>query len=112
MQTTSLRILAAAAMGSTYLWLGCPTSAYAGGFSTARFGGEHGHAASDHVTSIYYNPAGIALGEGTRIYVEGTLAYRTVDYDRAEGTIDNPGSATPDDAIDANAGPAHLANVL
>lgn len=112
MQTTSLRILAAAAMGSTYLWLGSPTAAYAGGFSTARFGGEHGHAAADHVTAIYYNPAGISLGEGTRIYVEGAFAYRTVDYDRDEGTIDSPGGATPDEAIDANAGPAHLANVL
>lgn len=112
MPTTNRRFLAAAALGSTYLWLGSPTSAHSGGFSTARFGGEHGHAAADHVTAIYYNPAGIALGEGTRIYVEGTLAYRTVDYNRAVGTIDNPGAATPDEALDANSGPSHLANIL
>ena len=112
MKPTNCHFVAAVAVGCTYLWLAPPTSSHAGGFSTARFGGEHGHAASDHVTTIYYNPAGIALGKGTRIYVEGTLAYRTVDYDRDEGAIDNPGSATPDEAIDANSGPAHLANIL
>jgi long-chain fatty acid transport protein len=110
--TTSARLVALSALGGAYLCVGIPTSAHAGGFSTARFGGEHGHAASDHVTTIYYNPAGLALGKGTRIYVEGTLAYRTVDYDRAEGTIDRPGTGTPDDAIAANAGPARLRNVL
>jgi long-chain fatty acid transport protein len=112
MSTTNRRFLAAAALGSTYLWLGSPTPAHSGGFSTARFGGEHGHAAADHPTTIYYNPAGIALGKGTRVYVEGTFAYRTVDYDRDEGAIDNPGTATPDEAIDANAGSAHLSNFL
>jgi len=35
--------------------------AHAGGFSTARFGGERGHAATDHVSAVYYSPAGLAL---------------------------------------------------
>ncbi|MCB9560629.1 MAG: outer membrane protein transport protein [Kofleriaceae bacterium] len=78
----------------------------------ARFGGEHGHAASDDVTSIYYNPAGLAFGHGNRAYLEGTLAYRTVDYNRDVDAIDNPGTGTPDDGISANAGPAHLADTL
>src|SRR5687768_3661199 len=76
-----------------------PTKAAAGGFSTARFGGEHGNAASDSVTSLYYNPAGIAMGDpGTHVYVEGLFAYRTVNYNRDPAAIDNPGDGTPTDA--------------
>ncbi|MGH2668737.1 MAG: OmpP1/FadL family transporter, partial [bacterium] len=88
------------------------TSAYAGGFATARFGGERGHAATDHLTAIYYNPAGLAHGEGTRGAVEGLLAYRTVDYDRDPAAIDNRGTGTPEDGVAANAGPAKLRNLL
>jgi len=111
MKTTTWRLVAASSLSTALMAAPQPVSA--GGFSTARFGGEHGHAASDHVTSIYYNPAGIALGTGTRIYVEGTFAYRVVDYTRDEGAIDNPGdTGTPSDAIDANAGGSHLANPL
>lgn len=108
MKTTARRVIPVLTLGT----LLTPASAMAGGFSVARFGGEYGHAAADHVTAIYYNPAGIALGRGTRIYVEGTFAYRTADFDRDPGAIDNPGTGTPDDAIAANEDPAHLANFL
>jgi long-chain fatty acid transport protein len=110
MRTTARCVIALCALGSAHLAASNP--AEAGGFSTARFGGELGHAASDSVTSIYYNPAGLALGKGTRFYVEGTFAYRTVDYDRDEGAIDNPGTGTPSDVADANYGPAHLGNFI
>ncbi len=93
-------------------YLASATPATAGGFSVARFGGEHGQAAGTGVTALYYNPAGIAFESGTRFYVEGTLAYRTVDYDRDPGAIDNLGTGTPEEDIAANAGPAHLANIL
>src|SRR5450432_3382122 len=46
------------------------TSSRAGGFSSAQFGGAHGNAASDSLTSIFYNPAGLALDDGTRAYAE------------------------------------------
>lgn len=88
------------------------SSAAAGGFSTARFGGERGHAATDNLTAIYYNPAGLAFGKGTRGLIEGMFALRTVDYDRDPGAIDNPGTNTPDEATSANAGPAHLTNFI
>ncbi len=88
------------------------TPALAGGFAVARFGGEEGHAAGTEVTALYYNPAGLGFETGTRIYVEGAFAYRTVDYDRDEAAIDNPGTGTPDEDIAANAGHAHLANFL
>lgn len=84
--------------------------AIAGGFAVARFGGERGHAASDHITSIYYNPAGLALGDGIRIYAEGTLAFRSVDYSRDVNAIDNPGTGTPDALIETNSGKNELRN--
>ena len=50
-----------------------PTLAVSSGFYVARFGGSHGHGATDNVTAIYYNPAGLALGADTRLHVEGIL---------------------------------------
>jgi len=111
MNTTARWLAAISVSGSAAFAV--PSSASAGGFIVARFGGEDGHAASDSVTSLYYNPAGIAFGDGTRIYAEGTFAYRVVDYDRDAGAIDNVGTGTPEgDGVDANSGPAHLGNLL
>lgn len=86
--------------------------AQAGGIATARFGGEYGHPTADHPTAIYYNPAGLALGSGTRIFVESLFVYRTASYDRPEGAIDNVGNGTPADAVDANSGEATLGNFI
>jgi long-chain fatty acid transport protein len=90
-------------------------SAHAGGFAVGRYAGEHGHVATDNPTAIYFNPAGLALGVGWRIYAEGLLAWRTVDYTRPEGAVSNVvdgegQSGTPEDAVDVNAGKASLAN--
>src|SRR5690606_34429940 len=87
---------------------------FGGGYATARFGGEHGHPATDHPTAMYFNPAGIALGDGTRIYAEGLFVFRAASYDRPAEAIDNLGAGTPDDptAIAANSGQAELANFL
>jgi long-chain fatty acid transport protein len=87
-----------------------PGRAQAGGFSVARFGGEHGHAATTDVTAAFYNPAGLAYERGHRGYLEGLLAYRTVDYTRDPGAIDNPGTGTPDNAV--NSGTATLGNLV
>ncbi len=85
-------------------------TARAGGFSATRFGGEHGHPATDDPTAVYYNPAGLAYGHGTRILVEGLFVYRTADYTRDPGDIDKP-SPTAEE-IAANSGDAHLANFI
>ena len=93
-----------------------PSQVSASGFLVARFGGEHGNVTSDHITSLYYNPAGLALDTGTRLYIEGLFGYRSVGYDRPEGAIDNvvePGDSeagTPVEAVSANAGSASLFN--
>lgn len=83
---------------------------HAGGFATAQFGGAHGNAASDSLTSIFYNPAGLALGGGTRAYVEALTAYRTASYARSVGAVDDPNAGA--EAIEANTGAAKLANML
>ncbi len=95
-----------------------PAAARAGGFNVARYAGEHGHAATDSVTAIYFNPAGLALGTGWRIYAEGVFAYRHVSYFRPELAIDNvlepgdSGAGTPVDAMDTNSGTATLNNFV
>lgn len=109
------RLACLAAAGASLLFV---TEAAAGGFAVARFGGEQAHPANGHPTSIYFNPAGLSLESGTRIYVEGLFAYRNATYDRPEDAIDhvvNEGDAeagTPADAVGANSGTAHLSNLL
>lgn len=97
------------------------SQAHASGFSAARFGGEHGHPTTDNPTSIYYNPAGMALSEGTHIFVDGTLALRWASYDRpalarAGGVRTNPGvqdsPLTLELAPGANDGKATLFNAV
>lgn len=101
---TSLLLAAAALPAAT---------AHAGGFSATRFGGEHGHPATDDPTALYYNPAGLAYGHGTRIEIEGLFVYRTVDYDRDPGDIDKDNQANPSaDYIAATSGHGSLANVI
>lgn len=106
----------------TFLAAGLALAASAGdaaasGFLVARFGGEQGNPASDHVTSIYFNPAGLALRGGNRILVEGLFAYRSAAYERPASAIDRvvtddqAATGTPDEAIAANSGTATLGNV-
>lgn len=91
-----------------------PMPALAGGFYTAHYAGEHGHVATDHPTAIYFNPAGLALGAGWRIYAEGIAAWRTVEYERPVGAISNVSSegepGTPEGAVAVNSGKASLSN--
>lgn len=87
------------------------SKAGASGFSTARFGGEHGHPTTSNPTALYFNPAGLALERGTRLYLDGAFAFRGASYERPRAAISNPGTGTPDDAIGANAGKAELDNL-
>jgi long-chain fatty acid transport protein len=80
--------------------------AFASGFSTARFGGEQGHPATDNATAIYYNPAGIAESEGFHVFVDGSLALRATSYTHAS-------TGTPQEDVSvagANDGEATLFN--
>lgn len=97
----------------------CAADAAASGIVVARFGGEHGHPTTDNATAMYYNPAGLALGFGTRLYIDGNFAWRTVSYTRPEGAIDNiqapgyMGGHTPTGGgVASNSGEATLANII
>jgi long-chain fatty acid transport protein len=94
------------------------STGHAGGFAASRFGGEHGHPATDHPTALYFNPAGLAVRGGSRVYAEGLFVYRSATYDRPAEAIDTvrPDAAvapgTPQSGIEANAGRAELSNYL
>ncbi|MBM4358214.1 MAG: outer membrane protein transport protein [Deltaproteobacteria bacterium] len=97
--------------------LGATTSllvadAHAAGFATARFGGELGHPMTSNPTAIYYNPAGIALSRGVTIFADGTLAFRSLSYER-KPDANAPGEVPePADGIGANTGKATLNNQI
>jgi len=83
--------------------------AQASGFSTARFGGEHGHPMTTNPTAVYYNPAGIAKSEGFHLFIDTSLAIRSASYTHSAARTDLP---EPDDATGANTDEAELFNVL
>lgn len=79
--------------------------ALAGGFATARFGGEHGNPITVNPTAVYYNPAGLADSEGIHLFLDGSFALRAASYAHAQ-------AATDDVTVpDANTGEARLLNV-
>lgn len=91
--------------------------ASAGGFSSARFGGEHGNPAETNPESIYYNPAGFGLSKGTHLTLDSSFVWRSATYDRpAPDASDVLGDTSDADltarAIAANSGEARLDNFL
>ncbi len=91
--------------------------ALAGGFLVARFGAEHGHVTADNPTALYYNPGALTLVDGTSLYLDGTLAWRSMVYDRDPAAIDNPlgagerAAGTPVELVYANSGEGRLSAV-
>jgi long-chain fatty acid transport protein len=81
----------------------------ASGFATARFGNEHGHPTTGNPTAIYYNPAGLALSDGTHLYADGLFALRRATYTHRAAPSDTP---EPPDASGANTGEATLLNFV
>jgi long-chain fatty acid transport protein len=107
-----------ASLGTALALVLLAPTARAGGFSVARFGGEAATPTADQPTAVYFNPAALALGHGTRVYLEGLFAWRTASYDRPAGAIDHPleegdrSAGTPPDGVAANTGEASLSNLL
>jgi long-chain fatty acid transport protein len=85
------------------------TNAGASGYAAARFGGEHGNVTTTNPTALYFNPAGIAFAEGVHLYVDGTLALRSVSWQHTPAAAD-PGE--PAGGAGANEGTADLFNVF
>lgn len=102
--------------GGTAALLLAAGDASAAGIASARFGGEHGHPTTDNPTALYYNPAGIAFGEGTHIWVDGVLALRNVTYTRpasaAGAYAGQDPSFQPQGSEGANSGEASAFNII
>ena len=95
------------------------TPAKASGLLVARFGGEWGHPMSDDLWSIYYNPAGLSLLEGTKLELSGSFAWRALTYTRDPAAIDDildagqSGAGTPaGDGVLANSGESAVGNLV
>jgi len=105
-------------------WIWCLVALFlageaaASGFFVARFGGEQGHPTGNSPTAIYYNPAALSLGKGTRLFLDANIVTRAFEYVRDPAAIDNireagdTANGTPESALDANSGKATLDNFL
>jgi long-chain fatty acid transport protein len=89
--------------------LAAPAPALASGFAAAEFGGEHGNVVTTNPTALYFNPAGIALHEGTRLYVSGVLGLRRASWSHALAASETP---DPPGAEGADTGQARFSNLL
>jgi len=104
-------------LGATMAALSASSTASASGFSTARFGGEHGHPTTDNPTALYYNPAGIAEDNPdyekklwrVRFMADANIALRWASFSHKPSELDE---ADPADAKEANSGEANLFNVV
>jgi long-chain fatty acid transport protein len=101
-------VIRAAGLGAALVALAA-APARAAGFASARFGGEHGHVLASNPTALYYNPAGIAFSQGTRLMVDGVLAWRQGSWTHQLHPTDRP---DPPDAQGANTGEARLTNLF
>lgn len=89
--------------------LATPAPAVASGFAAAEFGGEHGNVVTTNPTALYFNPAGIAFADGTRLYVSGVLALRRASWTHTQAASEAPG---PPGAEGADTGQARFSNLL
>jgi len=83
--------------------------ALASGLGAAEFGGEHGNVVTTDPTALYFNPAGIALGAGTRVYVSGVVALRRGSWAHDQAASETP---APPGAEGADTGEARFSNLL
>lgn len=85
------------------------TVAAAAGFSSAEFGGVHGNVVTTDPTAIYFNPAGMALSEGTRFYAAGLGALRRGSWTHAQAPSE---MSDPQGAAGADTGQARFSNLF
>lgn len=64
------------------LTLFAPPTAYGAGFMVSKIGGDSAGATTDSPSSIYWNPAAIGRIDGTRLYIDNNLIYRTGSFTR------------------------------
>lgn len=84
-------------------------AARAAGFSTARFGGEHGNVTATSPMALYYNPGALGFSQGIHLMLDGSLALRSLTWEHRPAPSDPP---DPPGAEGANAGKAESFNVF
>jgi long-chain fatty acid transport protein len=89
--------------------MAAPVPAFASGFAAAEFGGEHGNVVTTNPTALYFNPAGIAFGEGTNLYVSGVLAMRRASWSHPRAASE---PFEPPGAEGADTGQARFSNLF
>lgn len=92
------------------------SAALANGFAVARFGGPHGNPTESNPTTLYYNPAGIAFGNGhTQLYLDVNWAYRSSTYERTAESVEVPSYVADEDRqeyIDGLTGEGSVKNLI
>ena len=87
-------------------------AARASGFLNPRLADPHGHPALANPYAVYFNPAALGGIEGSRVVLDGTLAFRTVDYNRAASALTPSPMQRPDPTyVGSNTGSAHAGNI-
>jgi long-chain fatty acid transport protein len=96
------------------LALAFASRAEASGFLNPRLADPHGHPALSNAYAVYFNPAALGGIEGTQLVVDGTLAYRTVDVDRAPSALSPSAIQSAQDPTyrASNTGSSHAANFV
>ena len=91
-----------------------PRAAHAAGFSTSRFGSDHGSPALSNPYAVYFNPAALGGMEGSQLTLDGTLALRTAEYTRFDSSLSPSDPAIKDNPAytRANTGTNTLVNVI
>lgn len=87
--------------------LACASAAFASGFYSGEFGGERGNVVTTDPTAIYFNPAGLALSNETRLFVAGVGALRRGSWTRGPAS-----EVPPPGAEGADSGTARFSNLL
>jgi long-chain fatty acid transport protein len=91
-----------------------PRAAHAAGFSTSRFGSDHGSPALSNPYAVYFNPAAMGGMEGSQLTLDGTVALRTAEYTRFDSSLSPSDPAIKSDPayVRANTGHNTLVNVI
>lgn len=100
----------AAVTAGACLWA---TTAVAGGFSTGRFGADHGNPMTANPFAVFFNPGAVGHAPGTQLTLDASIAYRRVDHERSPESLSPSASQARGDRVyvDANTGAASAKNL-